>query len=72
MQLCGADGCWREGEERSCGTEELEQDIPSVLMTRPATAVMRKADVLQKVSFILGGMKADSLDVIFSSAFILR
>lgn len=71
-QLCTVDGCWRGGEG-SCGTEELEQDIPSVLMTRPATPVMRKANVLQKVSrcFILGGMKADSLDVMFSSAFIL-
>lgn len=70
-QLCRGDGCWRGEREGSCGTEELKQDIPSVLMTRPVTPVMRKADVLQKVShcLILGGMKADSLEVIFSSSF---
>lgn len=68
-----AGGWQRGGGEGSCDTQELEQDVPSVVMTRPVTPAMRKTDVLQKVShcLILGGVKAGSLDIIFSSVFIL-
>lgn len=70
---CCAGGNGGEEEGKGAAVQELEQDIPSVLMTRPVTPVTRKTDVLQKVSrwLILQAMKADSLDVIFSSVFIL-
>lgn len=69
-QLCRGDG----GEEgQGAAVQDLEQDVPPVLTTRPVTPAMRKTDVLQKVSrcLILRGMKVDSLDITFSSVFIL-
>lgn len=68
-QLCR--GRHRGGGEGSCSTKELKQDIPSALMTRPVTPMMRKTDVFQKVSrcLILGVMKMESSDIIFSLGF---